>query len=123
MEVSLLGQTAEFAAALLLGAGLGFVYDCMRVIRGRLPLRAVTAALDVLFWGVCAAAAFWFAMSFGGGELRIFSLVAMMGGIVAYFCLLSVFVRAVGFTAADGVIELFRVLLHPFWVILKKIHK
>jgi hypothetical protein len=123
MDVSLISQASEFALALLLGAGLGFVYDCMRIARGRIPLRGVTAALDLLFWATCAGASFWFAMGVGGGELRLFAMLAIALGIVAYFSLLSVFVRAVGFVIADGVIELFRVVFRPFFAVLKKIHK
>jgi spore cortex biosynthesis protein YabQ len=123
MEVSLHGQLLEFAAALLMGAGMGFVYDCMRIVRGRVPLRIVTAMLDLLFWLTCAAMAFWFAMTFGSGELREFSLLAMGLGIVAYFLLLSVFVRAVGFAVVDGATELIRVLTLPFVFVAKKIHK
>jgi hypothetical protein len=123
MDISLISQTAEFALALLLGAGLGFVYDCMRIARGRIPLRGVTAALDMLFWAVCAGASFWFAMSVGGGKLRLFAMLAIALGIIVYFSLLSVFVRAVGFVIADGIIELFRVVFRPVFAVLKKINK
>jgi spore cortex biosynthesis protein YabQ len=119
MGVSLISQASEFALASLLGAGLGFVYDCMRIMRGRIPLRGITAVLDLLFWAVCAGAAFWFAMSAGGGELRIFAAVAIALGIAAYFSLLSGFVRAVGFVIADGIIELFRVIFRPVFAVLK----
>jgi spore cortex biosynthesis protein YabQ len=122
MEISLYGQLYEVAAALLLGVGMGFVYDCMRIVRGRLPLRFVTALLDILFWIVCAAMAFWFAMTFGGGELQIFSLGAMALGIVVYFLLLSVFIRAAGFAVIDGAAELIRVIFIPLKLIGKKIH-
>lgn len=123
METSLYGQLFEVAAALLLGAGMGFVYDCMKIIRGRLPMRWLTALLDILFWVVCAAMAFWFAMTFGGGELRLFSLLAMALGIVVYFLLLSVYIRAAGFSLIDGAAELFRLLFRPFAAVGKIIHK
>jgi spore cortex biosynthesis protein YabQ len=123
MGVSLVNQTAEFALALLLGAGLGFVYDFMRITRGRVPLRGITAGLDVLFWAVCAAASFWFAMSVGGGELRVFAMVAISLGIVLYFTLLSSFVRTIGFVISDGLAELFKVIFRPIFGVAKKIHK
>jgi hypothetical protein len=123
MNVSLPGQAAEFALALLLGAGLGFIYDCMRIVRGRLPLRGVTMALDGVFCLFCAAAAFWFAMGSGGGELRLSSIVAVTFGVILYFYLLSGFVRSVGFVLADGAIELFSVFSRPFISVIKIIHK
>jgi spore cortex biosynthesis protein YabQ len=123
MELSLTGQILDFASAVVLGGFLGFVYDCMRIIRGRLPLRAVTAVLDGLFWIVCAMTVFWFAMRHGDGELRLFVLTAVLIGIVFYFCLLSAFVRTVGFILADGAAELAGVLLRPVIAILKIIHK
>jgi hypothetical protein len=123
MEISLLEQAVEFALALMLGVCLGFLYDTMRIIRGRLPLKAVTAILDGLYWLACAAAVFWFTMSFGGGELRLSSVIAVILGVIAYFCLFSVYVRAVGFALADGAIELFRVIFRPIMYAVKKINK
>jgi hypothetical protein len=113
MDISVAGQALEFLGALALGAALGVVYDFMRIMRTKIRGKIFTAVSDILFWGVSAAAAFWFAMSFGGGELRLFAAAGMVLGAVSYFRFLSPGVRAVGYFLADGLAALLGILALP----------
>ena len=56
MGPSVSGQAAFFGGAVLLGGGVGVLYDLFRVIRVRIGLRAVGAVLDLLFWTAATAA-------------------------------------------------------------------
>jgi len=121
MELSLFDQVREFVWAILLGASLGLVYDIMRIIRGRIPKPVLTMLLDGIYWIVCATAAFGFAMGFGGGELKLYSLLAMCGGIIAYFLLLSIYVRSIGFMVLDAILNVLQTLWKPIQPLRKKI--
>ncbi len=113
MDISITGQGLEFLYSILMGVGLGIVYDVMRIFRGRIRFWIITAILDVVFWAVCSFAAFWFAMGIGGGQLRLFAMAGIAVGAAIHFLLLSRPVRAVGFFLADGTITLVQILLVP----------
>ena len=84
------GQALEFLASILLGTCLGLGYD---LLAAALPRRGRSAA-DGLFclallWSVRA-----FVMA-GPGELRLFMLLGIAGGMVLHFCLLSEEIRPI----------------------------
>jgi len=119
MSLSPVEQGLEFGLALLLGGGLGLVYDVLRVVRGRVPFRMVTFLMDILFWLISAIGAFWFAMSVSGGALHLFTMAGMVGGAALYFVLLSRFVRALGFAAADGLAWMLRQIFRPVRAVVR----
>ncbi len=80
-------QLALFLRSALLGGVLGLVYDLLRAVR-RLGGGVLGGVLDALYCLLSAAAVFFFVMA-GGGELRIFILLGAGGGAVLFFCLLS----------------------------------
>ena len=43
-------QAASLGWAVLLGVAVGLLYDVLRILRVRLKLRLLGAALDFLFW-------------------------------------------------------------------------
>ena len=49
MEISVAGQAFSLAAALVLGALVGVLYDLFRVLRVRVRLPLLGGALDLLF--------------------------------------------------------------------------
>ena len=71
MGIDLWEQALTFLGALGLGAGLGLVYDLFRLLRHRVRLPLLGPALDFLFWMLVTAGLFLYAISAGGGELRI----------------------------------------------------
>lgn len=88
METSLRAQTLSLLPALLLGMGLGLLYDLLRPPRSRLgPLPA--ALLDLLFALCAGAAAFLNALASSGGRLGIWELSCSLAGFLFYLDTLS----------------------------------
>lgn len=82
--------------SLLLGVGIGLLYDVLRALRRHFSCgRAATAVYDTVFWLVLAAALFEFGLVFAIGQNRFFVLAGAACGMAVYFTLLSAMVLAV----------------------------
>ena len=84
MEVSVTGQALAFLGALALGAGVGLLYDLFRILRVRLPWKALGAVLDLMFWLTVTAALFVYAVAAGDGEVRIYLVMGVLAGAAGY---------------------------------------
>jgi hypothetical protein len=94
MNVSNSVQLTQAAAALALGAALGVVYDLLRALsvkagpavtgKKRFAASVFAAALDVFFWMLAVLAVFWYAMTVGGGQLRLYMLALTAMGTLLY---------------------------------------
>nr|WP_158577960.1 MULTISPECIES: spore cortex biosynthesis protein YabQ [unclassified Butyricicoccus] len=76
--------------SLLLGVGIGAVYDMLRALR--LHFRcgwAGVALLDTLFWASVLAALFEFGLIAAAGQPRGFVLLTAAGGVGLYLAALS----------------------------------
>lgn len=113
MDLSLARQTVEFILSAVLGAGLGFAYDIVRLIRGNTKAGVILSVADFLYWIFAAAVVFWFAMTVQDGELRIFSALGAMIGAVIYFLVLSRLVLAVGFAVTGFLRRILRMIFTP----------
>jgi len=113
MDLSLTRQTVEFMLSAVLGAGLGFVYDIVRLIRANTKAGIILSVVDVLFWNFAAALVFWFAMTVQDGELRIFSALGALIGAVIYFLAPSKLVLAVGLTVTGYIRKILRAIFTP----------
>lgn len=95
MEQPVYAQAMQAGLALLLGVGLGIVYDALKAARlsagGRRARRALTAAADILFCAVMAFALFSFGLGPGEGSLRAFMLCCAGCGWGLYALTLSPF--------------------------------
>ena len=87
--------------ALLLGGGLGLVYDLMRVARRRLPLPGVGGVLDFSFWVLATAALFRFSQQAWNGQVRLYGAAFCFLGGTAYFWGMSPLILKTGFLLAD----------------------
>ena len=113
-------QLATFAHAALLGAVCGVVYDLLRSVR-LLRRRSVllTHVLDGVYVTLVLLAVFLFALRRGEGELRLYMLLAMVLGGMAYFAVFGRFLRPLWdfwVDAAAGVVSL---LWKPIGVLLR----
>jgi spore cortex biosynthesis protein YabQ len=119
MGVEISRQTAQLCFSALLGTSFCFIYDTLRLIRGRVRLKAVTAVLDLLFWIIVAVGSVWFSMTVLGGEFRLFALFGIICGGVIWYLVLSKLYLKVGFTLIDSVLWLFRQILRPFAFVVR----
>ena len=101
MEVSLAGQAQAFLGALVLGGGMGLVYDLFRLFRLRLPVRALGALLDLIYWPLGVCALFIYAVAAGDGEVRLYLMLGIALGSLCYFRLFSLYARVLGDKLAD----------------------
>lgn len=91
------GQGSLFLCCLLLGVGMGLVYDGMRLARRILPHGVWAVQIeDGLYWAAVALGVFEVLLQENHGEVRFFLLVAIFGGMGLYGTLASPFVMAVG---------------------------
>lgn len=86
-------QLALFLRAVALGAVLGLVYDIFRALR-TLGGKLWGGLLDALFCLTAAASLFLFVMA-GDGEMRIFVVLGMAGGMLLFLCLAGPLLRPV----------------------------
>ena len=101
MSPDIVRQGQAICQALLLGGGLGVVYDLMRVIRRRLPLPGLGGVLDFLFWVLATAALFLFSHRAWDGQIRLYGALFCFLGGTAYFWGLSPLVLKTGLLLAD----------------------
>ena len=83
-------QVTLVLQSLLLGVGIGAVYDMLRALR--LHFRcgwAGAALLDTMFWAIVLAALFEFGLIAAAGQPRGFVLLTAAGGMGLYFAALS----------------------------------
>ena len=124
MEIPVSQQALTFAQGTLLGLGLCVCYDALRALRRRCPRGTLSA--DVLFGLLLAAAFLLFALTYGGGQFRLYLFPAVGLTAILYFLTLSPAVVRL-FQALFSLLGRFvRVILTParfFLKFLKKISK
>lgn len=115
MILSLHAQASLFLLTVLMGGGMGFLYDGLRVFRHALRHKPFWIQLeDGLFWLLAVFLVFCVMLQASGGEIRFFSILGLFGGMGLYFLLLSPFVIAV----SDSIIRLVKYIAGLFWRIV-----
>ena len=123
MEIHLLDQARTFLGAVLLGAGLGVAYDLMRTLRRRVRLPLLGPALDLLFWVLATVGLFLYTILRGGGELRLYTIAALLLGGCVYFWLLSPPVLLLTGLAAGLAARLLRLAAAPLLLLAGTVKK
>ena len=126
MGIYLAEQTMLFLKSILLGGAFGLLYDGLRITRIALPTaKWVVFAQDVLFFLVCAVAAFFFLMRTIDGQVRFFIFIGATLGAVLYFQTLSIPVMGVSGAVIRAIKAVLRVICHwilfPIWRIFYNI--
>lgn len=81
MRFSIAFQTVVFLQAVVLGIGLGVVYDVLRAIRRLTSHAGVTALCDGIFWMTVLLSGFVFVLTAAQGEGRAYiALGGLLGG-------------------------------------------
>lgn len=115
MILSLHAQARLFLLTVLLGGGMGIVYDGLRILRHALPHRLLwVQAEDGLFWLLAVFLVFRVMLCASAGEIRFFTILGLFGGMGLYFLTLSPVVLAL----SDRIIRLTAYLLRLFFRIL-----
>ena len=71
--------------ALVLGIGVTFVYDCIRILRRVIPHNVFWVSIeDLLFWFACAIRVFLLMHEESDGELRWFAVLGALIGMLIY---------------------------------------
>ena len=85
MELPELNQTLIFFLAAAAGAVLGVVYDIFRFLRAMGLCSFVhTFIQDILFMSIAAVCAFFFAVAYNNGEVRVYTVAGHLYGLLAY---------------------------------------
>jgi spore cortex biosynthesis protein YabQ len=113
MGVAVSQQVFALTGALLLGLGLGLVYDLLRVLRSRWHSGGVGAALDLLFWFLAALVLVLWSVYALGGVVRVYIVLAMAAGVWLWFATFSPGVSALLQRWADECARLVHILLFP----------
>ena len=113
-------QLILFLQSAELGSVFGVAYDLLRAVRlRRRCCTLLTHVLDALYAAAVLLAIFLFALHRGEGELRLYMLLAMVLGGMAYFAVFGRFLRPLWdfwVDAAAGVVSL---LWKPIGVLLR----
>lgn len=113
MEVDSLRQLSILLQAVGLGWGLGLLYDLLRAARLRCRRAAIAAALDALYGLALFTLVFLFALRVGGGELRLFLLIGLGLGLLAFFLLCSAALRPLWALWVDAALRLWQLVTLP----------
>lgn len=93
MILSVSEQSRLFLMTVVMGGGLGFLYDLFRIWRKLWKhSNFMVHVEDVLYWVLVSLLMFYFLLSESYGEIRFFSLLGAFIGMALYFLLLSPFV-------------------------------
>ena len=80
-------QVMLFFMAVLVGAGLGVIFDVFRVIRVVFPpakKSGLTALMDIVFWLIYAFTIFVYSVEYGRSQVRLFFFIGSIAGFVLY---------------------------------------
>ena len=133
MILSLHTQARLFLLTVLMGGGMGLVYDGLRLLRLTIPHKKCwIQAEDGLFWLGAVFLVFGVMLRASRGEIRFFSIFGLFGGMGLYFLTLSPLVMAVSdrllrlvkyliFLFLHVIFTPIRLILLPFWKPLQKI--
>lgn len=117
-------ETLLFLASVLLGCGLGILFDLLRTLRMLLPHKSWFVALeDVLFLLVWAGAVVSFTSAFAKGDLRMYYILGNIIGFVLYRLILGNPVTSLLRRIFGGIFRLLRWILRPVTALLVRIHR
>ena len=83
-------QGELFVKFVLMGAVISFCYDILRFFRLIIPHRYSAAQTeDVIYWLIMIFAVFSFFINESGGEIRLYTVFALLSGMMGYFFFIS----------------------------------
>ena len=110
-------HTFLFLTSVVLGAALGILYDCFRVLRIVFPPAAKKNAViaeDIVFWVIYGFCIFCYAAAYARGQVRFFMVFGSLIGFVLYIVTLGNLVTG----AIRRVFEVVYKILHKVYSLL-----
>ena len=126
MSVDLAQQARALCQALLLGGGMGVLYDLFRILRVRVKIPALGPILDLLFWLTATGGLFLWSQNAWGGQIRLYGAAFCLAGGALYFWAVSPWLLRLGYLGADLTAAFLGILTFPLGLalsIMKKIRK
>ena len=114
MAFSVAGQLTDFLWAVLVGCGLGVLYDVFRLWRLLLCGKGWVFLQDILWWMLFAFLSFYFALVWQGGIVRWYTLAGELAGFWVYHKTLGKAVFFVAEKLLRLLITLLQCILYPF---------
>ena len=126
MILSIAGQARLFLTTVLIGFGIGAVYDLFRVFRIIVPHKSFVVQLeDLFYWIFVTGLMFHIMMDKSYGEIRAFSIIGALLGMTIYFLTFSrlfiKFLTAVVRFILKVIGTMLRIILFPLRLICKLI--
>jgi spore cortex biosynthesis protein YabQ len=124
MILSITDQLIFFAWVLLIGAVAGLIFDFFRILRRtfRHP-DALTQVEDVVYWLLATVFIFYFILHRNDGEMRLYAVAGIFGGMGLYFFTLSRLLMAVSCVVMDFlkkvIMTAIGIILAPIKLLLK----
>jgi hypothetical protein len=112
MGVAISQQVFSLTGALLLGLGLGLVYDLLRLLRRSHGI-AAEIALDLLFWALATLTLFLWSVGTGKGVVRVYIALSLLGGGWLWFQTFSPAFLELGRQIADVCARITHTLTAP----------
>lgn len=112
MGAAISRQVFSLTGALLLGLGLGLVYDLLRLLR-RSHRHWMEIVLDLLFWLLCTLTLFLWSVWTGKGVVRVYIALALLGGGWLWFQTFSEQFLALGRRLMDICAQIAHILGYP----------
>ena len=107
-------HTSLFLLSVVMGAALGVVYDCFRVLRILFPHSVKSKAVaveDIIFWLIYGFCVFCYAAALARGQVRFFIVLGSLTGFVLYIV-----------TVGNLITGIIRRIVTALYKILHKVH-
>lgn len=117
-------QAITFLLTVFAGCIIGLVYDIIRIVRRVIPHRhwAINVE-DFLFFIFCGVWFFYILFSDNYGEIRLFSFIGLLLGVVIYFCSLSPIIVRGGTFVMEKLLQviwaILTVIIYPIRLLLR----
>ncbi len=112
-------QAYLFLVFIINGIVIGLLFDFFRIARNDM----VTYIEDVLFWILTGATILYSIFTFNNGELRLFMFLGILLGAFVYMVFVSSYIIKINVKIINMLKEVFGVLIIPFKIIYKLLHK
>lgn len=123
MGIEISEQTKLFFTILILGMGIGLVYDIFRILRKLFKHPDYLTHLeDFIYWVFVTFMMFYFILTRNYGELRLFSIIGSVIGMVLYFLTLSIFFIEVSLVIIGIIKRILFIVFKIIYVPLKIIY-